>query len=372
MPSVHSFVRNLITEWRRLGLPFANETLVVAVSGGADSLSLLLAIDDLRTRKKLNCRVVAAHFNHKMRGAASDADEEFVRHIAVERGLELAIGHGEIGQKGNLEQDARDARYAFLSQTAANVGSGHVLTAHTMNDQAETFLLNLIRGSGIDGLSAMRAVRELRSEGVEEKRSKKKDEADGTLSPSLLSSSTPLLPFLSNPRLLVRPLLRWVKREDTENFCRESGVEFRYDTMNEDMSFKRVRVRKMLLPMLAEFNPKIIETLSRTAELLSEPEAVATGSASANASNVQNSNEFLAIKELQLLSPPELHQILRIWLKAQRGSLRSITSKHIEAIAALIQSQKSGRTVELPGFGLVRKHAGRLAFETTRARNIKG
>lgn len=315
----------------------------MGVSGGADSLSLLLAIDDLRTRKKLDCRIVAAHFNHKMRGAASEADEEFVKQIVSERGLELAIGHGEIGKKGNLEQNARDARYEFLAQTAKNVGSGYILTAHTVNDQAETFLLNLIRGSGIDGLSGMKPVREWRSEGMEESG----------------SVGDPFLPFSSLPHvpiLLIRPLLRWAKREDTENFCRESGVEFRYDTMNEDMSFKRVRVRKMLLPMLAEFNPKIIETLARTANLLSEPGAVAAGFPAAPPDN-------LLVRELKLLSPQDLHQTLRTWLKTRRGSLRSITLKHIEAIESLIHSQKSGRTTELPGFGLVRKRDGHLSFE---------
>lgn len=348
---VHKFVRDLITEWRRLGLPVSNETLVIGVSGGADSLSLLLAIDDLRTRKKLDCRIVAAHFNHKLRGAASDADEEFVKQIVSDRGLELAIGHGEIGKKGNLEQNARHARYEFLVQTAKNLGSGHILTAHTVNDQAETFLLNLIRGSGIDGLSGMKPVREIRQETGDERQETR--ELDNMLPFDSTRDSS--LPFPVS-RLLVRPLLRWAKRKDTENFCRESGVEFRYDTMNEDMSFKRVRVRKMLLPMLAEFNPKIVETLARTANLLSEPGAVATGFR-------DDSSDDLSIRELKLLESGDLHQTLRTWLKTRRGGLRSITLKHIEAVESLIQSQKSGRTVELPGFGLVRKRDGRLSFE---------
>lgn len=331
-------------------MPFENATIIIAISGGADSLALLLAVDDLRTRKKLDLRVVAAHFNHKLRGPASDADEEFVKHIASERGLELAIGHGQIASKGNIEQNARDARYEFLSQTAENLKASHILTAHTMNDQAETFLLNLIRGSGIDGLSGMKPVRELRSEGVDEHKIVEGDET----TPVLSDSSAPLLPF--SQTLLVRPLLRWAKREDTENFCRESGVEFRYDTMNEDMSFKRVRVRKMLLPMLKEFNPKIVETLANTASLMSE--AASGPSLSLNGLPVE-----LSIRELKPLSPQDLHQTLRFWLKTQRGSLRSVTLRHIEAIETLIHSQKSGRTAELPGSGLVRKRGGLLRFE---------
>lgn len=357
---MHSFVRNLITEWRRLELPIADETIVVALSGGADSLSLLLALKDLQQREKLGIRIIAAHFNHKLRGQASDADEDFVRHIAAEHDIELAIGHGSIAQKGNLEQNARDARYEFLSQTAENLKAGYIVTAHTMNDQAETLLLNLIRGSGIDGLGAMRAVRKMERQETGDDRQETKE-------------SENMLPFDSSLQslascLLIRPLLRWAKREDTENFCRESGVEFRYDTMNEDMSFKRVRVRKMLLPMLKEFNPKIVETLARTAELLSEPPASADDQFAAEISTA-NSTE-LGITELKALEPNVLYQTLRIWIKTRRGNLRSITSKHIEAVAALINSQKSGKIVELPGFGRVRKHGGRLSFENP-GRNIK-
>ncbi len=340
---MYKFVRSLITEWRKLKLPFADETVVVAVSGGADSLGLLLALEDLRTRKKLDLRLVAAHFNHKLRGRESDADEEFLKDFAADRNFELAIGHGSIGEKGNVEQNAREARYEFLTQTAENLRAGYVLTAHTMNDQAETFLLNLIRGSGFDGLSGMQPVRELRSNGVEEK--------GNNDAPPLLYPST---------SLLARPLLRWAQRADTENFCREQGVEFRYDTMNEDMSFKRVRVRKMLLPMLREFNPKIIETLCNTADLMRRD---LNSGLSADGPAKALSNGQLSVRDLYDLEEGPLKETIRSWLKECRGNIRSVTHKHIEAIGNLARSAKSGRTVELPGFGLVIKQKGSLAYK---------
>jgi len=348
---VHKFVRSLITEWRRLKLPVVDETIVVAVSGGADSLSLLLALHDLRTRKKLDLRIVTSHFNHKLRGRESDADEEFIKQFASDRGFELAIGQGSIGEKGNIEQNARRARYDFLSRTADNLKAGHVLTAHTMNDQAETFLLNLIRGSGFDGLSGMRTVREMGREGAGEERSERSEDSPGG------DDNAPLLPFSSTPTVLVRPLLRWAQRDDTENFCREVGVEFRYDTMNEDMSFKRVRVRKMVLPMLREFNPRIIETLGNTSILM---QAAAESSANGLTGSLP---EHLSIKELRVMAPGPLHQTLRSWLKQQRGGLRTVSWKHLEAIGNLILSTKSGKMVELPGFGVVQKQSGRLVFE---------
>ncbi|MDQ2747811.1 MAG: tRNA lysidine(34) synthetase TilS, partial [Acidobacteriota bacterium] len=166
---MHNFTRNLITEWRRLKLPFADETFVVAVSGGADSVSLMLALDELRRLKKLTNRFVIAHFNHDLRGSESDLDAEFVRHLTIKLDFEFAYKiqnpKSKIhNQSGNLEQNARQARYEFLTETARNLNAEYVLTAHTMNDQAETLLINLIRGSGIEGLSGMKTIRDLEFE----------------------------------------------------------------------------------------------------------------------------------------------------------------------------------------------------------------
>src|SRR6186997_2864919 len=114
-------------------MPFEGKSIVAAVSGGADSVSLLLALHDLVNRKKLAIRLVAAHFNHKLRSVESDADEEFVRVLCSRLKIELALGHENISSEGNLEQNARDARYPFLSNTAENLGAFAVVTGHTVN-----------------------------------------------------------------------------------------------------------------------------------------------------------------------------------------------------------------------------------------------
>ena len=349
---MHDFVRGLITEWRKLELPFAGDTIVVGVSGGADSLALLLAIHDLFAAGKLGSKLVAAHFNHRLRGSESDEDEEFVRSVTSDRGISLAVERGDIDQHGNIEQNARNARYAFLERLAGRMRARVVLTAHTVDDQAETFLLNLIRGSGRDGLSAMPPVRPLGSgpparHGEEAATPIASDPSD--------EASEPELPF-TGP-LLVRPLLRWARRADTENYCRVADVKFRMDTMNEDMSFKRVRVRLMLLPMLREFNPNIVETLAATAELLAVPD-VPDASAASQPIAVE-----LSIRDLRSLTHDEILSTIRNWLRGRRGSLRSVSRKHIEAIASLAASPKSGRVVELPGRGTVTRSRGRLSFK---------
>ena len=359
---VHKFVRNLLTEWRRLELPFSGDTIVVAVSGGADSVSLLLAMHDLKKRKKLGQRMVAAHLNHGLRGAESDADEEYVRHLTTVLGVELVVGHANVSRDGNLEQNSRNARYDFLSRTAKNLQAFAVVTGHTVNDQAETFLMNLIRGSGPDGLSGMKAVRVLNAEcGVWNA------ESEGD-SANLKGQDRENKSAIRNPQsaiLLVRPLLRWAKRIDTEGFCRDSSIEYRYDTMNEDTAFKRVRIRKILLPLLEDFNPKIVETLAQTAGLMTslpKPKMDVAG---------YGANDCLVLKDLKLLEKRELYDVIRAWLRRHRGTTRALELKHIEGVARLILSAKSGKIAELPYGGRVIKSAGKLIYEDNKVENCR-
>src|ERR1700733_12878033 len=139
---MQKFLRELITEWRRLELPVNDAAVVVAVSGGADSVSLLLALSELKAKKKLDLRFVVAHFNHGLRGAESDKDETLVKKLSIKKGFEFESAKWKIkkghNKKDNLEQAARLARYAFLGKTAEKYDAFAVLTAHTISDQAET------------------------------------------------------------------------------------------------------------------------------------------------------------------------------------------------------------------------------------------
>ncbi len=322
-----NFTRNFLTEWRRLGLPFFGETFVVAVSGGADSLSLALVLDELRRRKKLNLRFVIGHFNHNLREAESREDEDFVNDFASRHEFELALGSGEISESGNLEQNARRARYEFLSRIAQNVDAYAVLTAHTINDQAETFLLNLIRGSGIEGLGAIKPFSgfQISDAGFRVR--------------------------------LIRPFLNWATRGETEQFCKDKNLKFRRDSMNENFAFRRVRLRKVLIPMLEDFNPNIIKILAETANILRED----AEELKIDESKIENE---LSLKDFRELSKSKRYRVLRSWLKKHRGNLRRLELKHIRAIDELATSGKSGRKIELPGEYAVLKKSGRLRFES--------
>jgi tRNA(Ile)-lysidine synthase len=323
---VNKFCRNTITNWRKLKLPFDSETFILAVSGGADSVSLLAVFFELKRLEKLNLEFIVAHFDHNLRSKESDADANFVQFLAEKYGFRVVIEQANLSKSGNLEEVARNARYDFLARTASENKAFGILTAHTQNDQAETFLMNLIRGSGLEGLSAMPEIRDISAE------SKIK---------------------------LIRPFLSWAKRIDTEDYCNQLGISFRDDSMNSDEKFLRVKIRKNLLPFLRELNPKILETISQTARRLRLESHISTG-------NIFEIEDELSSSKLATLGENERYRIIRKWLSHHRGNLRSIGMKHVESIDRLSRSRKSGREVELPGFESVLKKEGLLLFRKQR------
>ena len=346
MPRIDQFPRLLLGEWRKLKLPLSDETVIVAVSGGADSTALLLALDELKSAGKLAVKIVVAHLDHKLRPASAE-DARWVAELADKLGYECVIGRSKVAElarakNDNLEQAAREARYAFLERTAKKKSARYVLTAHTMDDQAETVLLRLLRGSAGAGLGGMEPVR-------------------------------PLGPKSSIK--LVRPLL-WARRSDTENYCRVRKTLFLVDEMNSDLGLSRVRVRQQLLPLMHSFNNRIVEAISRTAAQLREDRTVlSTGSdellrrasLSAGADEEAEDSETKAPSlDVKLLAnePPALRRrALRQWLSQARGGARRLEMVHLLAVEKLLEGSAGGRTVELPGGGRVKRSRNRLEFE---------
>jgi tRNA(Ile)-lysidine synthase len=211
--------------------------MVVAVSGGPDSVALFRALRALRPEGPL----VVAHLNHLLRGEESDADEAFVRGLAgpasgvAFRSDRVDVAARASAEGGNFEQVARRVRYDWLVRVAQQTGARFVATGHTADDQAETVLHRLLRGCGLKGLRGIAARRPL-GEGVE----------------------------------AVRPLLR-VRRAEVLTYLAAEGQPFRHDRSNADLSLTRNRIRLELLPHLAErYNPAVIEVLCRLAEQAGE------------------------------------------------------------------------------------------------------
>lgn len=218
-------LNKLLAFIRRYDMLQPGDQVVCAVSGGADSVALLFAMYLLA--EKLQIQVSAAHFNHRLRGEESDRDESFVRDFCGQYDIALSVGSGEIvpGKKG-LEAAARDARYAFLKSLP-----GKIATAHTADDNAETVLMHMVRGTGLKGLGGISPV-------------------NGTI---------------------IRPMLD-VTRQEVETFLQEYHLSFVQDSSNEADAFLRNRLRHSVMPLLRQENPRLAENLSAMALRLREDE----------------------------------------------------------------------------------------------------
>ena len=244
---MRTLAQKLLAEIRGRGLLKAGDRVGVAVSGGVDSVALLRLLLELRSELGIVLSVV--HFNHKLRANESDQDERFVAELAQAHGLEFHRGQGEVrayaAEHGvGIEAAARAVRYEFFWQVLRDGNPDRIATAHTLDDQAETLLLRLARGTGTRGLAGIHP--------------RLKDEA---CSQPSASRSQPRQPAV------VRPLLG-VRRAELAAYLSEIGQDWREDSSNQDFHHARNRVRHELLPWLGRnLNPAIRERLAETAEI---------------------------------------------------------------------------------------------------------
>ncbi|HEX7175474.1 MAG TPA: tRNA lysidine(34) synthetase TilS [Pyrinomonadaceae bacterium] len=361
------FAGRLLDEWERRGWPSDAAHVVVAVSGGADSAALLLALDELTRAGRVSLCVIVAHLDHGLRGERGEADAVWVAAQASALGLAAVVGRADVeararARKDNLEQAARGARYEFLGDVARAHGACAVLTAHTLDDQAETILLRLLRGSGAGGLAGILPERELSERMTIENRASDATAGEGVR--------------------LLRPLVAWARRADTVGYCRERGVEFRADEMNEDERFARVRVRRRLLPLLETFNPRAVEALARTAELLGEDASALEAEAARlleDATPESESEETsaaggawpLRVEALASAARAVRRRALRQWIARGRGDLRRVEHVHVLAVEKLLEGTRGGRVAELPGGCRIERRRGWLCFRDGSAEDAR-
>jgi tRNA(Ile)-lysidine synthase len=235
----------------RLTLPptsiIPGDRVAVAVSGGADSSALLLLVHAANAMPKnaLGIGLSAVHINHTLRGEESEADQRFVEELCQRLEIPLHLHRADTQAYGaehkqTIEEAARNQRYAFFAELFAEGKVNKILTAHTLDDQAETVLMKLLRGAWLEGLSAIAPVLEL---GVP----------------------------LENSGKVLRPLLG-TRREDLRAYLRERNQPWREDSSNSDEAFTRNRIRHTVLPVLREENPSVDQTLANLAELAREEE----------------------------------------------------------------------------------------------------
>lgn len=290
------------------------DRLLVALSGGADSVAML---DLLVNLHGMRLQLVVAHMNHLLRGADSDADEYFAAEAAKTYRLPFCSARVDVAavakERGlSIEEAGREERYRFLRQSASEYGCRRIALGHHLDDQAETFLIRLMRGSGSSGLASMR-------------------------------------PY-SESGLLIRPLLG-VRKTELEDYLRCKNISWREDVSNHDTSFLRNRVRHQLLPLLADYNPEATVAIARAAELLAGDDELLesmTRSAFERLFSIEANTATAVIGRL-LAQPRAIRlRLLREGVKAVKGDLRRISSGHIADIEKLLASSNPSAGLDLP------------------------
>jgi tRNA(Ile)-lysidine synthase len=339
--------QRLLFSMKKHGMLRPGERVGVALSGGADSVALLLLLVELRA--KLGVVLSVVHFNHKLRSKASDADEKFVAKLAAKHGLEFHSGSAEVAKKAkveraNLEDAARRARYDYFRSLVEAGACSKIAVAHTSDDQAETVLAHLLRGTGLAGL--------------------------GGIHPVVHS--------------VIRPLLS-VRRNELRRFLRARKQTWREDATNRDTKRMRARIRKKLLPLLEkQFQPLIVEHLTTLAGLAREDETFLDALAEERLqSHVQSNKEGARIAIDDLIEPrKEMRfktentedvenaektkalstRMVRRIVESAKPRAGQLGANHVEAVLDLAGSGKSGSSLVLPGGVEVRKERDALVF----------
>ncbi len=298
--------------------------LLVAVSGGQDSVCLLHILVKLQTELKVELHV--AHLNHQLRGVEAEADAQYVSHLAQQLGIPATIGQRDVKahqaqQRTSLEEAAREVRYTFLAQVAKSIGADRVAVGHTTDDHIETILMHLIRGTGTRGLRGLQP-------------SSRWHSADSSLT-------------------IIRPLLP-VSRQETAAYCYNHQLMTRVDASNLSLSSLRNRIRHQLLPQLRSYNPQVGEALLRTARIAGDDLAfLDRESARLWASVAQRQGDTIILDKEGFLGLPSALQrhLLRAAIEGLLGSLKDIETRHIEEVMAAL-TKPAGKRLSLPG-GLV-------------------
>ena len=325
MTSASGFERLVAASLRRAGLSGTGATVVVACSGGPDSTALLRSLHRLRFSHKLSLHV--AHLNHDFRGAEADHDAAFVQLLADRSGLpcsidkEDPIAYQRSRGVSSFEQAAREMRYSFLYSVAAAVGASVVALGHTSDDQAETVLLHILRGAGMQGLRGMAEV-----------------------------SDWPWRYERRGP-LMFRPLLD-ISKADTAAYCRELGQTYREDSGNYLWRFTRNRVRLDLMPRLArDYNPRVRDAMLRLSRIAGDDSDFLDSELDRHWDGIAIVGEtgvLLDAGELVGLHSALQRRAMRRAYSLAAGDSRALGENHLDAMLRLAQDRRGGRSLDLP------------------------
>ncbi|MGL5831201.1 MAG: tRNA lysidine(34) synthetase TilS [Candidatus Altimarinota bacterium] len=283
------------------------QTVILAISGGADSVFLLHQL----LLSPLNLKIILAHINHNLRGAESTADQNFVEQLAIKHHLKIEISQAKLsGKKGNLEENSRTARYKFFQKIAKKHQADWILTAHHLNDQIETVLFNLTRGTLSNGVNGIQEI---------------------------------------NPeQKILRPLLN-IPKTEILNWLKKNKISFRQDSSNQDLKFSRNRLRLKVIPELQKINSNFLETFQESLQNLQAAQQflqlAVENWLEKNLLPSKISSQFSFPLENFLAQPPILQKTLLQNLFRQINQ-KSLTKQQTQEILKTLSQQKSNRRKE--------------------------
>jgi len=302
--------------------------VAAAVSGGVDSMVLLHILKKLSG--ELGFTLYCLHLEHGIRGGESKRDAEFVRSECDKIGVPCFVMHADVPERARksretVEAAAREERYAFFASMSGALGIDRVAVAHHMDDQAETALFNLIRGTGLKGLTAME--------------------------------------YFGEPNI-VRPFLD-IRREEILDYAREENIPYVHDSTNDDTKYMRNRVRKILLPAIKKINPAFTSALMSLLDILREDEAALaqlSEAAARSCSHVDGQSVRIEAKVFKEQPKAVRRRILRI-LIGENFILKDIEFKHIEDILKLADKNETGKSIDIKNHLCARMEYGELVIE---------
>ena len=323
-------VKHTISRHQMIG---EGDCVIVAVSGGPDSVCLLYALHELRT--ELQIRLVVAHFDHGLRPAEDESETAFVRALAVSLKLPFETAKGHLLAKkvrGSREEVARNARYAFLERVKKKHKAQKIALGHNLNDQAETIFMRLLRGSGPSGLTGIPPCR------------------DGSI---------------------IRPLIE-IERPEIENYLKAKKLASVTDSSNLKTDYLRNKIRLEIMPLLEVHQPQLAHLLAQTAEILRDEDGYLEQIAEAwfNRNVEQSPHHVFRAPITSFLALPVAlrRRVIRNVIGKVKKDLRRISWDHIEAIQRLAQAEKPQAALNLPGRLTVRRTYGHLILSASMKR----
>ncbi|SDY58261.1 tRNA lysidine(34) synthetase TilS [Tindallia californiensis] len=292
-----------------------NDHIVVGFSGGADSVCLLHALFQLADTYRL--QIVAAHLNHNLRGMDSNEDATFAMNFARRHQITCVVKSVDIAKSAkeegiSLETAGRISRYQFFEEVAEKIGANKIALAHHQNDQAETILMNLIRGAGLEGLSGMPMVRDK----------------------------------------IMRPLLH-CRREQIEEYCRYWDLPYQIDQSNQETEYFRNKIRLELIPKIKKYQPNVIESIGKTSVLLEQDRQYIEEKVEEAYSEVlcYKTDKVISISPSKLLQyhPSIVSRVIRKAYMFFNTREQTISFDQVHHILSLLDQKKTEKEVQLPG-----------------------